>query len=156
MNTTQHQPVKRTAFFRFYEELNDFLPGEKRKKMFSHEFRGKSGIKDIIESLGPPHTAIDLILVDGVSVGFDFPLQGGEHVSVYPEFEALDITPLVRLRSSPLRNPKFIADTNLGKLAKKLRLLGIDTLYRNDTRNSVLIALSLKEKPTSSPGTEVS
>ena len=33
MNTEQHAPIKRTAFFRFYEELNDFLPEEQRNRL---------------------------------------------------------------------------------------------------------------------------
>ncbi len=34
------------AYFRFYEELNDFLPGDKKKVTFSHNFTGKPTIKD--------------------------------------------------------------------------------------------------------------
>lgn len=33
---------------------------------------------------------------------------------------------------------KFLADTMLGSLAKKLRLLGIDTVYTNDAKDSEL------------------
>lgn len=61
---------------RFYEELNDFLPRERRKKSFVHRFRGTRSIKDLIESLGVPHTEIDVILVDGESVGFEHRLTG--------------------------------------------------------------------------------
>ncbi|HWS02706.1 MAG TPA: Mut7-C RNAse domain-containing protein, partial [Gammaproteobacteria bacterium] len=54
---------------------------------------------------------------------------------VYPMFEALDISPLIRLREKPLREPRFIIDANLGRLARYLRLLGFDTLYRNNYRD---------------------
>ena len=93
-----------------------------------------------------PHTEIDLILVDGESVGFNYQLRGGERVSVYPVFESLDITPLVHLRSKPLRKTRFVVDVHLGKLAHKLRLLGFDTLFRNDFNNSEIVELSLQEK----------
>ena len=57
--------------FRFYEELNDFLPPEKRKVRFKHQFIDRASVKDMIESLGVPHTEIDLILVNGNSVDFN-------------------------------------------------------------------------------------
>ena len=146
MNTKQHTPTTRSAFFRFYEELNDFLAEEQRKKTFPYEFTGKPSIKDTIEAIGVPHTEIDLILVDGESVGFNYQMRGGERVSVYPVFESLDITPLVHLRSKPLRKTRFVVDVHLGKLAHKLRLLGFDTLFRNDFNNSEIVELSLQEK----------
>lgn len=41
---------------RIYEELNNFLPIEKRKKRFEHHFMDRTSVKDLIESLGVPHT----------------------------------------------------------------------------------------------------
>lgn len=146
MKDEQHAPITRTAFFRFYEELNDFLSEEQRKTTFPYEFIGKPSIKDTIEAIGAPHTEIDLILVEGKSVGFDYQMHGGEHVSVYPVFESFDITPLVHLRSRPLRETKFIVDVNLGKLAQKLRLLGFNTLFRNDFIDNEIVELSLQDK----------
>ena len=142
----QNAPITRTAFLRFYEELNDFLTEEQRKETFPYEFTGNPSIKDTIEAIGVPHTEIDLILVDGESVGFDYHMYGGEYVSVYPVFESLDITPLVHLRSKPLREVKFVVDVNLGKLAQKLRLLGFDTLFRNDFTDNEIVELSLQDK----------
>ncbi|MBU0711378.1 Mut7-C ubiquitin/RNAse domain-containing protein [bacterium] len=146
MNTRQHAPVKHTAFFRFYEELNDFLPEELHKKPFPIKFIGKPSIKDAIESIGVPHTEIDLIIVNTESVGFDYRLHGNEYVSVYPVFESLDITSLVHLRPKPIRVTKFVVDVNLGKLARKLRLLGFDSLFKNNFTDDEIIKLSLQEK----------
>jgi uncharacterized protein with PIN domain len=146
MNIEQHASITRTAFFRFYEELNDFLPKEQKKKTFPYEFIGNPSIKDTIESIGVPNAEIDLILVDGESVDFVYQMHGGEHVSIYPVFESFDITSLVRFRTQPLRETKFVVDVNLGKLAQKLRLLGFDTLFRNDFINNEIVELSLQEK----------
>lgn len=131
-----------SAQFRFYEELNDFLPSHKRSVNFIHCFSGRNAIKDIIEALGVPHTEIDLILVNGQSVDFSYIVQDGDHISVYPVFELFDITPLVRLRPKPLRISRFLLDVHLGKLARYLRLLGFDTLYRNDYDDSELAFLA--------------
>src|SRR5512141_1474423 len=89
--------------FRFYEELNDFLPPDRRGRDFASGFDGTPSVKDAIEALGIPHTEVDLILVDGLSVDFSRQLHGGERVSVYPVFERLDIAPVTRLRPQPLR-----------------------------------------------------
>jgi uncharacterized protein with PIN domain len=131
---------------RFYEELNDFLPGARRKREFTHRFQGSPSVKDLIESLGVPHTEIDIILINGESVDFAARVNDGDRVSVYPVFESLDVTPLVRLRPKPLRDTRFVLDVHLGRLARNLRLLGFDTLYRNDYTAPRLAAISTKEK----------
>ena len=134
-----------TATFRFYEELNDFLPLEKKKKDLTYTFKGNPAVKDAIEALGVPHTEIDLILANGTSVGFDYKLQQGDAVSVYPVFESFDISPVVKLRSQPLRNIKFVLDVHLGKLMRILRMLGLDSIYKNNFSDEEIISLALKE-----------
>ena len=136
----------KTAELRFYEELNDFLPLEKRKVAFIHSFNGKPAIKDVIESYDVPHTEVDLILINGNSVGFGHHLQDGDRVSVYPVFEALDISDVIRLRKKPLRKPKFILDVHLGRLAKYMRLFGFDTLYRNNYDDAEIVRTAQKEQ----------
>lgn len=134
-----------SAVFRFYEELNDFLPRERRKVEFVYPFERRASIKDVIEALGVPHTEVELILVDGESVDFGYILRDGDRVSVYPMFEALDVNPLLRLRPQVLREPRFVLDAHLGRLARYLRLLGFDTLYRNDYDDATLAAISAGE-----------
>jgi uncharacterized protein with PIN domain len=114
--------------FRCYAELNDFLaPG-----LRGHEFErslaaAPATVKHAVEALGVPHTEVELVLVNGRSVGFDARLADGDRVAVYPVFEALDVAPLLRLRERPLRTTRFGADAHLGALARLLRLLGFDT-----------------------------
>ena len=131
--------------FRFYEELNDFLPEEKHKVRFAHNYIDRASVKDVIESLGVPHTGVDLILVNGKSVGFDYLINDGDDISVYPVFESLDITNVQHLRPKPLREPKFIADVHLGKLTRYLRMMGFDVLYKNDFDDNEIVNLSLTE-----------
>jgi len=120
-----------TATFRFYEELNDFLARPLRRRAFSCVCAHAATAKHMIEALGVPHTEVELILVNGESVGFERQLNDGDRVAVYPKFEALDIQPLLRVRARPLRVMRFIADAHLGGLAQLLRLAGFDTLYDN-------------------------
>jgi len=141
-------PERSRAEFRFYEELNDFLPEERRKREFAIEIDRSRSVKDAIESVGVPHTEVDLILVDGISVDFTHLLRGGERVAVYPMFERLDISPVLRLRPMPLRDPRFVADGHLAKLARHLRMAGFDVLCGNDWDDDRIVALSLAERRT--------
>lgn len=141
-----HPRRVRTAEFRFYEELNDFLPADRRKVAFPYWFEGTPAVRDLVQAIGVPHSAVDLVLVDGQSVDFSERLHGGERVAVYPVFERLDITPLVRLRPRPLRESRFALDVHLGKLARGLRLFGFDTAYRRDWDDAALIDQALAER----------
>ncbi|MGD9329295.1 MAG: Mut7-C RNAse domain-containing protein, partial [Cyclobacteriaceae bacterium] len=130
---------EKNVTLRFYEELNDFLPGHKRKMPYKLPFSGSPSIKDVIESQGVPHTEVDLILVNRASVDFRYNIAPGDRISVYPEFEMMDISPLIKLRPEPLRVTRFIADAHLGKLARYLRMCGFDTVYKNDISDDKII-----------------
>jgi uncharacterized protein with PIN domain len=134
------------ASIRFYEELNDFLPARRRKRDIWLEFPAPVPVRHLIETLGVPHTEVELILVNGRSVGLEQPLADGDRVSVYPMFEAMDVASLVRLRESPLRRVRFLVDAHLGRLARYLRLLGFDTLFYNDLGDQELVRRALAER----------
>ncbi len=134
-----------TATFRFYEELNDFLPRERRRQEFTVPCAAAATTKHMIEALGVPHTEIELILVNGESVGFDHQLQDGDRVAVYPKFEAFDVMPLLRVRREPLRRPQFVADAHLGGLARLLRMAGFDTLFDNRYRDREIADIALRQ-----------
>lgn len=137
-----------TVTFRFYEELNDFLAPQRRKVRFPVSFRNSPAVKDTIESLGVPHTEIDVILVNGVSVGFSYRLHSGHDIAVYPVFESLDVAGITRLRPAPLRKVAFICDVHLGRLSRALRMLGFDTLYRNDYKDPEIVAITSSDHRT--------
>jgi len=135
-----------TATFRFYEELNDFLAPERRGREFACACARAATVKHMIEAFDVPHTEVELVLVNGESVGFDRLLQDGDRVAVYPKFEALDVTPLLRVRDHTLRSLRFVADAHLGGLARRLRLLGFDTLYDNGFRDEEVERLARVEQ----------
>jgi uncharacterized protein with PIN domain len=145
INADQHARAVRSAEFRFYEELNDYLPAARRKVSFNQSFHGTPSVKDTIQAIGVPHGAIDLILVNGLSVDFTCRLKGGERVAVYPVFERLDISPAIKLRAEPLRRTRFILDVHLGKLARYLRMLGFDSAYSRDWDGVEIIRLAQEQ-----------
>lgn len=134
-----------TARFRFYHNLNDFLPEKKRRVFFEVEFIGNPSIKDTIESLNVPHTEVDLIIANGKPVNFEYQLKDNDWISVYPEFKTLELPYDVHLIKKPSGIPKFICDVQLGKLAKYLRLLGFDTLYDVNYKSEDLIRIANNE-----------
>ncbi|MFN2135060.1 MAG: Mut7-C RNAse domain-containing protein, partial [Candidatus Promineifilaceae bacterium] len=119
-----------SATFRYYGDLNDFLPLHKRQIPFPQStYDGNQTVKHLIEAHGIPHTEVALILVQGEAVRFDHLVQPGDHISVYPPFTTLEPGFDTLLRP-PLPQPaRFLLDNHLGRLARYLRLLGFDTLY---------------------------
>ncbi len=119
----------RKATFRFYAELNDFLSPDRRGNAFPHVFLLSASIKDMIESLGVPHTEVDLILVCGTPVEFTYLVGDGDRISVYPTFRSLPVASVIQLRPQ-LQEFRFVLDGHLGRLTTYLRMLGFDALYQ--------------------------
>ncbi|CAN7449005.1 twitching motility protein PilT [Pseudoduganella sp. LjRoot289] len=139
-----------TATFRFYEELNDFLPPARRRREFDAPCARAATAKHMIEALGVPHTEVELVLVNGESCGFGRMLRDGDRVAVYPKFESFDISSLLRVREHPLRmlgyGLRFIADAHLGGLARFLRMAGFDTLYDNNMGDREIEVISAEQQ----------
>lgn len=130
------------ASFCFHAELNDFFPRYKRQVIISHSFSERASIKDMIEALGVPHTEVDSMEVNNKFVDFSYIVQDKDTINVYPISAAPDITPSVSVRALPLSVIRFVLDIHLGKLVTSLRLLGFDTLYRNDYDDEELAEIS--------------
>jgi uncharacterized protein with PIN domain len=126
------------ACFRFYAELNDFLPPGRQKQPLRRRFDVSGSVKDFIESFGVPHTEVDLVLVNGEPAPFSRLVLDGDRVSVYPLFTSLDIAAVTKVRSGPMPSPRFVLDVHLGRLAAYLRMAGFDALYRNDSTDEEL------------------
>jgi len=136
-----------TAHFTFYGTLNFFLTRRHKYTTFSHKFDWKASIKDMIESLGPPHPEVELLIVNGESVSWDYIVQPDDVVKVYPDYQTVGVTAnKIRLFPPYPGRPRFILDTHLGRLASYLRMMGFDTLYRNDFDDDELAQISHDDK----------
>jgi uncharacterized protein len=139
-----HPPSR--AYFRFYAELNDHLPREQQYQTIERTFHVSASVKDMIEGLGIPHAEVELILANGNSVDFAYAVRDGDRISVYPIFESFDVTPELHVRPKALREPKFVLDVHLGKLATYLRMLGFDTFYRSCYSDPELVLVSSEQR----------
>ena len=83
----------------------------------------------LIQSAGIPLTEVGDLLVAGVSTFWGSRLQ---------ERDRLDVG--VRTRPQPLQGPAlFLLDVHLGALARRLRLLGVDTAYQKEAEDEQLV-----------------
>lgn len=121
------------ATFTFIAELNDFLPHFRKHTSFSLEFAPHQSLKHLIESVGVPHTEVGQVLVNDHQADTANLLREGDQVTIFPA-------------DNPLPGePCFILDNHLGQLATYLRMLGFDSLYRNDYQDAELARMAIEE-----------
>lgn len=126
-----------SASFRFHARLNDFLPKEKKDSVIPLTFQAGQSVKHLIEALGIPHTEIKRILAGERPVSMNYLVRDGDQLEVYPVSPG-DAVPRAGLR--------FLLDNHLGRLAAYLRMLGYDSLYRNDYQDEELAEIAEREE----------
>jgi uncharacterized protein len=115
---------------RFDEDLRFFLAPRNRRPCVQAGGDGTSTVGHLIESLGVPLTEVGAIAVNGRPVPASTRPACGDVVNVGP---------VVRPQRLPPGPPRFLLDVHLGTLARRLRLLGVDTAYSNDADDDELI-----------------
>jgi uncharacterized protein len=142
MNKESMHKAWTAAQFRFYGELNDFLPAGCRHTAFWHSVKGRPSIKDTLEALRVPHSEIGFIFINGKGVDFSYQLRDNDRALVYPDGYKTKFKSVQRLRKNPSRPVKFILDSHLGKLVRHLRLLGFDCAYKKVFPDKDIIAVA--------------
>ena len=129
-------------WFRFYGQLNDFLPAAYRRGRFRHVIQTPASVKDVIEALGVPHPEVDILIVNGEPRDFTCRLQNGDRISVYPPFRSVDVAGVRRAGSDPPDPRRFAVDIHVRKLASRLRLAGFDSVVLTDDAELAQVAAS--------------
>jgi uncharacterized protein with PIN domain len=127
----------------FHGDLSFFVRPRRGVREVVRRLREKTSVKDAIEACGVPHPEIDLILVNHQPVDFGFALQSDASIEVHPFSVPAKLFPNSRLQ--PRSRIGFVADGHLGKLARDLRLLGIDVAYAALAADPELVALTVAE-----------
>ncbi|MDJ0385663.1 Mut7-C RNAse domain-containing protein [Streptomyces sp. G-G2] len=104
-------------------ELHVFTAPSKRAAHVPTTIDGTSSLGHVVESVGVPLTEVGRLLVDGREQPVSYVPRGGQSVEVF----AVDRPQPVP--GAPLR---FLLDVHLGTLARRMRLLGVDTAYENE------------------------
>ncbi len=136
----------RTIHLRCYEELNEFLPKEKRKVQFTHTIPVQTSVKDLIESFNIPHTQVQMILLNGEQEDFSYVVQNNDRISIFPYFHSFDVNSVSKIFHPLPDKIKFLADRHLGTLARYLRMLGIDTTYNENLAGHELVHKANQEE----------
>jgi uncharacterized protein len=110
----------------------------------------KTAVKDVIEACGVPHSEVDLILLsdtngaEAQAIELSRQIQAPALLAVYPVPAPADLfTAAPRLQVHHWT--RFVADGHLGKLARNLRLLGLDTAYEHDADDRRLLEIMVAE-----------
>lgn len=140
------KPAESTATFRCFGNLPELLKRRYRHPSIDYRFKAHPGVKDAIEAMGIPHTEVDVILANGRSVDFKYQLQDLAVIDLYPLFCAVPVEAPLHLSPPPPNPATFVLDVHLGKLARRLRLLGFDCLYRNDFSDDTIMQLALDQE----------
>ncbi|MBN1332267.1 MAG: hypothetical protein JW971_00760 [Synergistales bacterium] len=129
----------------FHGDLDFFL---KTGSGIKNEFFSQrcTPVKDVIESMGVPHTEIGAIMAEGEERDFGFLPREGMCIQVFPVTPPLDITRPTCLRPEPFGKVLFVADVNVGKLARLLRIAGFDTAYKNTWSDSTIASVASREE----------
>jgi uncharacterized protein len=118
-------------------ELLLFLPAARRipRQLFRHD--GTSTLGHIVESLGIPLPEAGPLTVGGVPVDTGYqPVPG----------DVVEVAAMPRPQHIPVQPPRFLLDVHLGTLARRMRLLGLDTAYHNDMDDPALVVQANTER----------
>ena len=107
----------------------------------------RASIKDIIESLGLPHTEVSKIVLNGQEQTFEKIAGDGDHFEIHPLTSAMLPTMATTLRPIPLATCLFLVDINVGRLARLLRMTGIDAeAVAAESTDSATVQRAIEEK----------
>jgi uncharacterized protein with PIN domain len=111
----------------------------------------KTSVKDVIEACGVPHPEIDFIVIssadveNGVGVDFRWQVRTSVRIDVYGFPTPENVLPLFP-RLQRRRCERFVLDGHLGRLARNLRLLGLDSFYEPQAEDHRLLDIMSNEK----------
>lgn len=119
-------------------ELRPLLtPRHRRTTPVVVTYDGTSSLGHVITSLGLPLTEVGALTVDGsAAVPRDRP----------PADAHVEVEPAPRPQPTPTDPPRFLLDVHLGALARRMRLLGLDTAYRNEADDPELVTESVAQQ----------
>ncbi len=119
-------------------ELRDHLERKPSDGIVELTLELPAGLRDVVQSLGVPHPECAAVLVNGVARPWEFRVADGDEISVLPRY------PL----AEPPIDARFLLDDHLGKLARHLRMLGIDADHRRGADDADLARRSVADERT--------
>lgn len=119
------------------DDLHLFLAPRLRAGRVTAAVADDSTLGHLVESAGVPLPEVGRLVVDGAEVPASYRPHGGETVEVYA---------VPRPQPVPEPELRFLLDVHLGALARRMRLVGLDTAYHNDCDDPVLVEQANAER----------
>jgi len=138
--------IRQSIKISFSQDLQPLLRRDERGPLVEYRLQRRASIKDILESLGVPHTEIGAIQVEDRTLDFEFIPEPGLEIRVAGIEAPFEVTRPSRLRPEPLPAVRFVVDVNVGRLAALLRLTGFDAAYENGLRDNEIADLAHREQ----------
>jgi uncharacterized protein with PIN domain len=124
-----------TCRFFFHGSLKDFLLRLEKEHWITHAASPGSSVKAAIEAIGVPHVEVMETVMNGSKTAVDVLLAENASVEVFPYPHCFsDKAPIT-----------FVLDVHLGKLARLLRLLGIDCVYQNMLTDHEIVSIAVAQ-----------
>jgi uncharacterized protein with PIN domain len=117
-------------------ELWMFVAPPRRRDYVEVAYDGHASLGHVVQALGVPLTEVGALLADRASVDAAYRPRAGATVEIHPV-------------SRPQRVPGsigFLLDVHLGTLARRLRVLGVDTAYSNDASDDALVRQAERQR----------
>jgi uncharacterized protein with PIN domain len=116
-------------------ELRFLLPPARRGETVPVVAARTDTVGHVVQAAGIPLTEVEGLALDGTPVPASARVEDG----------VLALTPVVRPQRTPTSPPRFLLDVHLGGLARRLRVLGLDTAYRPDHQDADLVRRAVAE-----------
>ena len=125
----------KTARFVLDLNLHPLLKRNLRGQPVDLQFQGPQSVKHLVESMGIPHTEIRSLIANGKTIGLDYIVEDDDRLEI-GEVGAENLS----------KEPRFVLDCHLGRLASHLRMLGLDCLYHNASKDDELVRISIEDQ----------
>lgn len=117
--------------------LRFFLAPKRRDELVVLPVDGTSTAGHLLSAIGVPKTEVGALLLGGRAIYPGYQPRPGDRIEVLA---------LAWPQAAPTEPPRFVLDVHLGTLARRMRLLGIDTAYDRDAADNALVERSLAEQ----------
>jgi uncharacterized protein len=117
--------------------LRFFLPAGERRPELRLPVDGRSTVGHLLSAVGVPKTEVGEVVANGLPIGLAYRPRPGDKISVHP---------VAWPQSAPTSPPRFVLDVHLGTLGRRMRLLGLDTVYDRHAADDALLETSLTQE----------
>jgi hypothetical protein len=134
-----------SAHLRVDPQLWFLLRRDRRRPLFEVEVSATDTVGHVVQMVGVPFTEVGTVRLDGRSAERSTRVSssGGHGAG---DGATIDVAPRLHPQATRSNPPWFVLDVHLGSLARRLRLIGLDTAYESDADDDHLVDVAVRER----------